>query len=112
MLKTALFRMAFGIWMFVGLAALSSPANAGAARPGEPGPGCLGQGPLLRKSWERISLAGETVLGPWKLPLSAYQPDILTEARFSVRIAPDPVMGGYRAELLFDFPDPKPLGIP
>lgn len=74
---------------------------------------CMGESPLLALEWDSVALEDEPApLGEWRLPLSAQQSGVLTEARLRVTLVKSLEAGGWAAKLDFLFPDPKPFGIP
>jgi hypothetical protein len=74
---------------------------------------CLGDEPLVTGySADEAPLTAPSFMGEWKLPISAEDPDVITEARVHVDILPKADHSGAVLSLKFSFPDPFPLGLP
>ena len=76
---------------------------------------CTGRMPLLSVELDHVSLnQSPIVLGEWHLPATPLVPDQLTEARVRLVLVrlPEKEGPGWKVEAYFDFPDPKPFGIP
>jgi len=100
------------LFVTLGIAGMPSMLTTTLAEESVP---CIDTAPLLRANWDTFPVEGDTTLGTWQLPVSASQPDLLTEARLqaSVSISPSAMGPGQcQLHLLFSFPDPKPYGIP
>ncbi len=87
-------------------------------------PSCWEDGPVVDLTAEvsfgggRVSFSSENGVGPVRLPLAPWKPDVLTEARIlwvwmpSTGSVPNGAPHEDGLTVSLSFPDPKPLGLP
>lgn len=100
------------LWSALGVAFYTS-MTADGLRAGTEDVDCQYESPLLYRHFEEpLMVSDPRPLGEWRLPLSAYRPEIITEARVLSQLKQNQATGKWTAEFLISFPDPKPYGIP
>jgi hypothetical protein len=72
---------------------------------------CNGEEALVSKSWDHIILVTGGI-GEWKLPVSSKKPDVITEAKASLKLVRKLELSGSRwyADLRIDFKNPEIIG--